>query len=117
MKQLEEKTWKTSVAARVAGEDLKPGDYIALSRETLELPSFFWCGTSTMGSQDEPVRIHLLSRDSGSPFKIITVCLPFIYAKKPSGAIVTFDLRRSELLRLDASKGRKVFKLLKAKAT
>ncbi len=33
MKDVKEEEWNTSVAARVAGEDLRPGDYVALSRE------------------------------------------------------------------------------------
>ncbi|MFO0921372.1 MAG: hypothetical protein U0905_02655 [Pirellulales bacterium] len=114
MKDVKEEEWNTSVAARVAGEDLRPGDYVALSRETIELPSFFWCDSSAIGSYEEPVRIQFLSRESGCPCKIITVCLPFVYAERPSGAVVTFDIRRNELLKLHRKKGCKIFERLKS---
>ena len=39
----------TNVAARVAGEDIKPGDYVTAFTEICELPSFVWM--DSMGSQ------------------------------------------------------------------
>ncbi|MCA9216544.1 MAG: hypothetical protein KDB27_25920 [Planctomycetales bacterium] len=101
---------QTTVAARVAGEDIKRGDYVTVLNEIVELPSFLWSCSSTTLPADEPVRIRYMPRDAGQPFKVVAVCLPFVYTKRPNGGTTTFDTRQNQLVRLAPDSGRVAWK-------
>ncbi|WP_372720148.1 hypothetical protein [Novipirellula sp.] len=103
----------TNVAARVAGEDIKPGDYVTALTEIYELPSFLWCCSGGTLAAEEPVRSVYKAGDAGQPSKVIAVCLPFVYAKKARGDTAIFDIRKHQLVRLDRDTGRKVWKRLR----
>ncbi|MFG0266713.1 MAG: hypothetical protein ACF8AM_16430 [Rhodopirellula sp. JB055] len=105
----------TNVAARVAGEDIQKGDFITVLSEIFEVPSFLWNCADVSLSPDEPVRTRYLSTANGTPYKVTVVCLPFVYAKRPRGSIVCFDIRRHEMVRLDRESGQSIWKLLKKK--
>jgi hypothetical protein len=105
-----EENYVTNVSARVAGEDLQPGDYISILAEIIELPSFLWCCPDSPLSPDEPVRIRLIPDEAGQPLKVFAVCLPFVYAKQPAGETATLDTRRQQLVRLDRLTGRTLWK-------
>ena len=107
----------TKVAARVAGEDLKQGDYVTVLSETIQLPSYLWCGSNDLLSADEPIQYRYLPRDAGLPLKVVAICLPFVYAKEPTGGINTLDIRQKQLARLDKEGGRAVWELLQGKAS
>lgn len=100
----------TSVAARIAGEDIQHGDYITVLNETYELPSFLWSCSSITLPADEPVRLRCMSREAGQPFKVVAICLPFVYASDPFVKLHTLDTRRHQLVRLDPQIGRRVWK-------
>lgn len=104
----------THVAARVAGEDIRPGDVITPLSQIYEFPSFLWCSPAVALAVDEPVRSVYKAPDAGQPCKVVAVCLPFVYAKLPGGGMATFDTRQFELARLDPRTGRMVWKRLKA---
>jgi hypothetical protein len=103
-----------SAAATVAGEDLACGDYVALLNETVDLPSFLWdaCGASL--SPHELVRLKLIPDNAGHPLRVIAVCLPFIYARAPSGETATIDTRRTQLVRLDRKCAKVIWKKLRS---
>lgn len=103
-------------AATVAGEDLACGDYVSLLNETVGVPSYFWdcCGASL--SPHELVRLKVIPDDAGQPLKVIAVCLPFVYAKKPTGEPATIDTRRTQLVRLDRKCARAVWKQLRSES-
>jgi hypothetical protein len=103
----------TTVAARIAGEDSQRGDYITVLNETFEIPSFLWYCTSSTLPPDEPERSRYMSREAGQPLKVIAVCLPFVYAKRPTGNLYTFDTRRHQLVRLAPECGRSVWKAMR----
>ena len=113
METTTETNYQTTVAARVAGEDIKQGDYVTVLNEIVELPSFLWsCSGSTLPA-DEPVRIRYMPSDAGQPFKVVAVCLPFVYTKRPKGGTKTFDTRQNQLVRLDPDSGHAVWKRLR----
>ncbi len=101
-------------AATVAGEDLACGDYIALLNETVDLPSFLWdaCGASL--SPRELVRLRVIPGNAGHPLRVIAICLPFVYAKTPSGETTTIDTRRTQLVRLDRKCAKVIWKELRS---
>jgi hypothetical protein len=113
MKTSIENKHATTVAARVAGEDIKPGDYVTVLSEVVELPSYLWCCSDVALPPEEPVRGRYIPREAGEPFKVVAICLPFVYTKHPTGSTSTFDLRRTQLARLDQRIGGAVWKQLR----
>lgn len=111
-----EAAFSTSVVARVAGEDLKPGDFVTALTEMIELPSFLWCCDSAAAPKDELVRLRYLPREAGEPFKVVAVCLPFVYTKRANGKLTTFDTRKHQLVKLDNVSGKKVWKRMRSNA-
>ncbi|PAY16697.1 hypothetical protein CKO51_25590 [Rhodopirellula sp. SM50] len=113
MKATTETPSQTTVAARIAGEDINQGDYVSVLNEIVELPSFLWSCSAASLSAEDPVRIRYMPSEAGQPFKVVAVCLPFVYAKRPKGSIITFDTRQHQLVRLDRKNGRAVWKRMK----
>ena len=105
---------ETTVAARVAGEDIACGDFVAVMNEIVELPSFLWGCSGVSLAPDEPVRIRYVASDAGQPYKVIGVCLPFVYAKTHRGRVVVIDTRQRQLVRLDQDCARAVWQTMKA---
>ena len=116
MKVATPKQWDTSVAARVAGEDIACGDFVAAMNEVVELPSFLWNCSSISLTPDDAVRIRVMAHDAGQPYKVIGVCLPFIYVKTHWGSVAILDTRQRQLVRLDQQCARSVWKKLKSAA-
>ncbi|MEP3932368.1 hypothetical protein [Rhodopirellula bahusiensis] len=105
----------TNVATRVAGEDIQKGDFVTVLSEIFEVPSFLWNCSDVSLPPDEPVRARYTYTSNGTPYKVSVVCLPFVYAKRPRGAMACFDIRRHELVRLDRESDRSLWKLLRKK--
>ncbi|MEM9589391.1 MAG: hypothetical protein AAGA03_19070 [Planctomycetota bacterium] len=116
METTTETHYATNVAARVAGEDIRRGDYVTVLNEIVELPSFLWCCSGGTLPADEPVRIRCMPGDAGHPFRVVAVCLPFVYTKRPKGGTATFDTRQYQLVRLDRDSGRAMWKRLRKPA-
>ena len=74
----------TTVAARIAGEDIAQGDFVTILSEIIELPSYLWACSGLSQPIDEPVRTRYLPRVVGKPHKVVAVCLPFVYVKPVS---------------------------------
>ena len=106
----------TTVAARIAGEDIAKGDFVTILSEIIELPSFLWSCSSISLPIDEPVRTRYLPGAAGEPHKIVAVCLPFVYAKRPKGELIAFDTRQQQLVRLDPDSGRSLWKQMRKAA-
>ncbi len=113
MDTLVETNCTTNVAARVAGEDIKSGDYITALTEMYEFPSFLWCGSDCNLAAEEPIKMVLRAGDAGQPNKVFAVCLPFVYGKRVGGGIEIFDVRKHQIVRLDREIGRTVWKRLR----
>jgi len=104
-----------TLAARVHGEDINRGDFLALLSQTVDVPSYFWdCSGLTLDPQ-EMVRLRLIPGDAGLPMKVVAVCLPFVYAKTPFGAVQTIDTRCMDLVRLDRHCAKQVWKEMRGK--
>ena len=106
----------TSVAARIAGEDIQPGDFVTILHETVELPSFLWNCSDTTLPADELVRVRYLPNVPGQPHKVIAICLPFVYVKCPRANVFAFDVRQQQLVRLDRESAREVWKQIRKKS-
>lgn len=106
----------TSVAALVAPEDLRRGDFVTVLSEIVELPSFLWCEMLAT-DRSELVRLRRLPTDDRAPMKVKAICLPFIFVKLPKGQFRTIDIRLTSLVRLEKNYARTVWKTLKPPAT
>jgi hypothetical protein len=101
-----------TVAATVAPEDLRAGDYVAILNRTYEAPSFLWpCAESV--APEEPVRIRWRTREAGLPLKVKAICLPFVFLTTPKGRYRSVDVRQVELVRLNSGYARFVWKKLR----
>lgn len=107
------KNYPTSVAARIAGEDIQPNDFITILNEVVELPSYLWNCSGGAFSIDELVRIRYMPEEAGQPLKVFAICLPFVYGKSPSGGTAVVDTRRQQVVRLDPVNGRAIWKELR----
>ena len=106
---------RTSLAATVAPEDLRCGDYVALLNEIFEFPAFL-CSDSAFAEHGETIRIQLQASDAGKPLKVKAICLPFVFVKTASRKRQTIDVRQAQLVRLDRQYGRKVWKKMRRKS-
>ena len=86
-------------------EDLRPGDYVTVSRVTVELPPFM-CPPIPGGDG----RFSYIPMDAGDPRKVLAVCVPFLLVAMPDGKHETLDVRRHRVVRLPADYGRRSFK-------
>lgn len=103
---------EAALAASVAPEDLRCGDFVAVLNEVVEFPSFFWCDWES-GDRDEPVRVRCAPAEPGTPWKIKTICLPFVFVKSPMGLYQTIDVRQVHLVRLTKRYAGTVWKTLR----
>jgi hypothetical protein len=100
------------LAASVAPEDLRCGDFVAVLTVIQEWPSFFWCLDSELSAREEPVRVVRTGTDDCAPLKIKAICLPFVFVKDVSGKYRTLDVRLCRLARLSPDYAQKVWKTL-----
>src|SRR5665213_2915774 len=88
----------STIAATVAPEDLRRGDFVAVLSEIVELPSYLWTETLLAG-RCEAVRVRRLPTEDRVPLKIKAICPPYIFVKLPSGQFHTIDVRLATLVR------------------
>jgi len=100
------------LARPLAAEDLRCGDFVGILNETLEVPSYHWTCDAQLLPPHELVRIVYQPPQGGTPLKVKAICLPFVFAKHPSGQHQTLDVRRQQLVRLSASYARLVWKTM-----
>ena len=114
MKATTQTELKTAVAARLAGEDIACGQFVSVLSQVDELASFLWNCSEIALYPAEPVRIRYVPDCAGQPYKVIAVCLPFVYVRTDCGDVLSLDTRRQQLVRLDQQCARRVWKKLKA---
>lgn len=108
-------TTPTSLARPIAPDDLRRGEYVAVLHEVCELPSF-WCSDSGLMAPDQVIEItYRPLPEDREPLKIVALCLPFVFVKRPNGEHRTLDIRGCALVRLDREYARAVWKGLKKK--
>jgi hypothetical protein len=106
---------EATLAKPVAADDLCRGDFVAVLNEIHEYPSFLWsCDTNVIEPVD-PVRIRWQSFEPGVPLRLIDLCLPFVFVRKPNGKHCTLDMRRCDLVRLDRGYAKRVCRALDSK--
>lgn len=102
-----------SLAALVAPEDLRHGDFVTILNVTRHLPSFLWCCAENSLDPHEPVRLQCPSPEGGIPFKVKAICLPFVFLHSPTGEGRRMDIRQIQLVRLDVHYAEYVWRQMK----
>jgi hypothetical protein len=82
-----------AVAKTLAPEEIRAGDFVAILRVTTQWPSFFWCGGEAPQPVESAIRIPWILNDGGVPLRVVSVCLPFVLAKPPTGPSIILDVR------------------------
>lgn len=101
---------KFRTARPAAPEDLRAGQYIAVTRVMLEDTPLF-CDRAL--GRDMPVmRAWLMPGCAGDPMRIVSICLPFVLVETPERRCRTLDLRRWQIVRLPKGYGRTAFERL-----
>jgi hypothetical protein len=90
----------TTTCERLAPEDLEEGDFVTVLRAVHEVPSFFWCADSMSRPPEKPIEYEYTPAHAGTPLRIESVCLPFLFVKHPDGSYSTIDIRRTQLARM-----------------
>jgi len=99
---------KTSLASLLAPEDIRRGHYVAVLNEIEQ-----WFPICCLSGKPEPVSVRTIPTDETVLMKVIEICLPFVTVRKADGSLVTLDVRRHELARLDEGYARRVIKRLR----
>jgi hypothetical protein len=100
---------KSSLASPIAPEDIQRGQYVAILHV---IEQYFPCCFDQ--ARTDPVSIRWRPRFQIQPLEVVDVCLPFVTVRKPAGSVITLDVRRHELARLDDAYARRVVKRLRA---
>ncbi len=97
--------------SRVIGpEDVRVGDYITITHEVLE---FFVCANATEYGQEPEIklkRMAVMPYGAGRPYKVVSVCLPFVLVRTMTGERCTLDLRQHHIARINKVFGKEAFK-------
>ncbi len=93
-------------------EDVRPGDYVAVLRESHEFINIFALCDPLLG-RETTVRVTLTPDEAGVPLRVVAVCLPFVLVEDGGEKHRTLDLRRHAIARLDEDYARKAMKRLR----
>lgn len=101
---------KPTLAVPIAPEDIRRGFYVAVLHVIDQYPSYCF---GLPGRTELLVSVRSLPEGDTEPLEVIDVCLPFVTVRKADRGIVTLDVRRHELARLDDAYARRVVKRLR----
>ncbi len=98
------------IARDVAPEDIAVGDYVTVAHVTYEFVRL--CDRS-FDDAVKTQRVTLMCPSAGQPWKVVSICLPYLFVRAPEGHHDTLDVRRHRLARLSEAYGNEAFKRLK----
>jgi hypothetical protein len=86
----------TTVARPLAPEDIAAGMFVAVLHEHESMMPFFLADTVHDVQNVNPVAWRTIP-EKARPMKVVSVCVPFVLAERPSGKAVTLDVRQTSL--------------------
>jgi hypothetical protein len=89
-----------TVSRRLAAEDIQIGSYVTVVQQISELVSFLWIGDTSPEGREQPVMYRHTPSNSGEPYRVLAICLPFVFTEDIRGEAETFDVRQCELTQL-----------------
>lgn len=106
----------SKMAKVLAPEEIRAGDYVTVLYEVQEVPWYMWCDESAAVPSKEGLRVQIIPKGAGVPYRVHSLCLPFILVKTPSGGMRNLDVRRHKLARLDRTYALAAWKGYKSKS-
>ncbi|WP_428388624.1 hypothetical protein [Mucisphaera sp.] len=101
---------EAEVAKLLAPEDIAPHQYVAISRLIESLQPEEWAEIERFELDEvRPHKISVLPRNSGQPFRVSRVALPYVLVRDHDGRAHVFDLRRIQLSLLPDGFGKAAF--------
>jgi len=95
----------------LAPEEIKAGAYVIVLDEIHE---YLPCCFDGITPPSEPVKIRWLP-DDPEPLEVVGTCMPYVFARGPDRVMVTLDVRRHKLGRLDKTALKRVLKRMRGK--
>ena len=106
---------RLKVSRKLHPEDIAIGDNVAVSEVAYQYAPYMWFGVdSSVLPPHEVVQLTYYPNDSHEPLIVKSVCLPFVLCEQVDTVHVVFDLRQTQLARLDPTFATAVRKALKA---
>ncbi len=99
---------KTSLASLLAPEDIRRGQYVAVLNEIEQ-----WYPCCSSSGKPELFSVRSVPTDEIELLQVFEICLPFVTVRKADGSLLTLDVRRHELARLDDGYARRVIRRLR----
>jgi hypothetical protein len=103
---------KLTVARPLAPEEIDAGMYVAVLHEHESIMPFFHAESMSDFKNIEPIRWRD-TPERARPFRVVSVCVPFVLVERPSGKHSTLDIRVPSLAMLSESFGAESFKRLR----
>lgn len=104
-----------SLARSVAPEDLARDDFVCVLFEVSEFVSLAVILADTW-QDPKPIRVAHYPCETGTPRRVIEICLPFVLLRDWQGKHELVDVRQVKLARVPQRFGRSVVKRLKREA-
>lgn len=113
--QSESQESQLKVSRKLHPEDIAIGDNVAVSEVAFQYAPFLWFAVdSSVLPPREVVQLTFYPDDRHEPLIVKSVCLPFVLCEHVDARHVVFDLRKTQLVRLDPTFATAVRKALKA---
>ncbi|MEL7238399.1 MAG: hypothetical protein AAGK78_06015, partial [Planctomycetota bacterium] len=98
----------TEPSRLIGPEDVAAGQYVTVVETDHQAT---WIGDAPSGGGEQVWQEHYTARScaAGWPYKVVTVSLPYVFAKDTDGEPVVMDLRRHRLARLSDAYGKAAF--------
>ncbi|MCP4173842.1 MAG: hypothetical protein GY758_24065 [Fuerstiella sp.] len=89
-----------TISRRLAAEDIQVGTYITVVQKVSELVSFLWFGETSPEGREQPVLYRHTPSNCGEPYRVLAVCVPFVFVEDIREEAETLDLRHCEVTQL-----------------
>ncbi len=109
MNQMNNQANPTTLARRLAPEDITPGIYVAVLHKVQEVFPRLYGECAPGADRFELSRVVTTPTRSPTPLRVIDVCVPFVFVERPNGRPAIVDLRRARLARLGDAFGALAF--------
>lgn len=83
-------------------EDILVGDFVAITHTRYQLlPDNL--DVVQGGAEVEPIYLTAMPSESGTPLKVVALCLPFLMTEDASGMRIVVDTRREVLIKVSTA--------------
>ena len=99
------------IARSLAPEDIRRRDYVAALYETWQILP---CVIDGALRDVEPISVSLLPYPTAAPYRVVAVCLPFVFVEDAFGGGTSLDVRGVRLVRVGDRYAKRVWQALRS---